>query len=684
MDPKLQPIFKKVWEWQDLIRKRTLCSAQRDKKKKEIEDRKTSMQSLSVGNRNDNSSFFEAQQRLKEHDKKEWDALNKRFHDFDEAYADYVESIAAAIYYASMPNAPSTQPLDSSALTAFEKKTDEKFDAAIASLEKKMEEKFDAKVAALEKKMDESLSSKTAGLEKDLSRAQKEIVQLKTARKQAEEKAQELQSNLDEALKMVENIDQKTGASAAELLSGHAALEARQEQLHDAHGKIQEEVTTLTERISDADGKIQEEVSALTERVSKVSRETTGREAEVDSTIATIRTAISTKASTSDLEDVKDEHSTDLADLKRQAKEHEDQLTALSTAKASPFLAGINEKLKTLVAEVSVIKQLRDDIQTALYRTGKLEGQVRNMDPEALLKIVDEWESCAITLKLPKLEDDLQHLRHETDKLKGQSGRLVQEPTPPVPDDGLREEMRKEIQDSNRQKAEEIAQLQNKMQANSLKLLNMVKTLLSQQGESTAKLLDSLSARTDKLESKNDRNIDTQNIETELQAQNRAGLMTTAQFDTRIQNMKDELSSLLAEQVNRDVKVPCDALLEGFRHQLADHNGRVERLSLEVGVINTQFSNVWTQPLWDQICLQVDQNYSAFGPRIDRNAKKLTALEDKVALLVDRVVPAPPKRPASPAGRPISSEAASKRQRLGDNTAPALNGSVGDSRPGAN
>lgn len=644
------------------------------------------MQSLVSGNRNDNSSLFEAQQRLKEHDRKEWDAINKRYKDFDEPYAEYLENIAAAIYSASMPtstNAPSTPPLDSSALTAFEKKMEEKFVTTTASLEKQMEEKFDAKVAALERKMDESLITKTASLEKDLSRAQKEIVQLKTARMQAEEKAQELQSNLDEALKTVEKIDQKTGASAAKLFSGHAALEARQEQLQDANSEIREEVTALTQRISDANGTIQEEVTALMEQVSKVSREAAGREAEVDSAIATIRTAISTKASTSNLEDVKDEHSADLADLKRQAKEHGDQLTALSTAKTSPFLATINDKLKTLVAEDAAIDRLRIDIQTVLHRTGKLEGQVRSMDLVALLKIVDEWEECAITMKLPKLEDDVERLRHETDKLKGQSGRLVQEPTPPVPDDGLREEMRKEIQDSNRQKAEEIAQLRSKMQANSHKLLNMVKTLLGQQGESTAKLLDDLAARTEKLESKNNDTLHTQNTEAELQAQKHAELMTV-QVDTQIQIMKDELSSLFAEQLNRDVKAPYDALLDGFRHQLADHNGRVERLSLEVGVINSQFSHVWTRPLWDQICLQVDQNYSAFGPRIDNNARKLTALEDKVALLVDRVAPAPPKRPASPVGRPDSSEGASKRQRVDNNPAAARNGSFGDFRPGAN
>lgn len=668
-DPKLQPIFNQVWEWEELLRKRILVSAQRDKKKKEWEERKHSIQNLAAGNRNDNSSILESQLRLKERDKIEWEEINKRYRKFDEPYAEYLESITAAIHFATMQapaNAPSAQTLDSSALTAFEKKTEEKFDTTVAALEKKMEEKFDAKVAALEKKMDESLSTKTAGLAKDLSRAQKEIVQLKSARKQAEEKAQELQSNLDEALKMVEEIDQKTGASTAKILSGHAVLENQQNQLSDANDSIQEEITVLTERVS------------------KVSREATGREAEVDSAIATIRTAISIKASTSNLEDVKDEHSADLNDLKRQAKEHKDQLAALSTAKTSPFLDGINEKLETLVGEVAAMEHLRNDLQTVLQRTGRLESQFQSIDIETLTTIIDEWEGCAITMKLPKLEDNVEYLMRETDKQKGQSGRLVQEPTPPVPDEGLREEMRKEIQESNRQKAEEIAQLQSKMQTNSKKLLGMVQNLLQQQGDATATLLDSLTARTEKLESKNDGSLVPQNSEAQLQAQNRADLMTTAQFNVAIQGMKDELSSLLAEQVNRDVKIPFHGLLEGFRHQLADNNGRVERLSLEVGVINSQFSHVWTKPLWDQICLQVDQNYSAFGPRIEANARRLAALEDKITSLVDRVAPAPPKRPASPGGRPITSEGASKRQRVDNNTAPARNGSFGEFRPGAN
>ncbi|KAK8134582.1 hypothetical protein PG984_006594 [Apiospora sp. TS-2023a] len=667
-DPKLQEIFKKVWDWEESLRKRILVSAQRDKKKKEFEERNRSLQNLDRGNRNDNFSVIESLQRLKEHDKKDWEVIDKRYKAFDETYAEYLETIAAVIFSVTMqatPNSASTQTLDSSALAAFEKKTDEKFDTTVAALEKKMEEKFNAKVAALEKKMDESIATKTAGLEKDLSRAQKAIEQLKSARTQAEEKAQELQCNLDKALKTVEEIDQKSGASAAEILSGHAALKVQQNQLQETNGKIQEEVTVLTDRVS------------------KVSREATGREAEVDSAIATIRTAISTKASTSNLEDVKDEHSADLDDLKRQAKEHEDQLTALSTARTSPFLVGINEKLETLVDEVSAMEQLRNDVQAVLHRTAKLEDDVRDIDITAIIKIVDEWEEYAITLKIPQLEDNVEHLRHETDKLKGQSGRLVQEPTPPVPDDGLREEMRKEIQDSNRQKAEEMAQLRATFKSNSEKLVAFVQNLLQKQGVSTAELLDNLTARTEKLESKNDRNSDTRNSEAELQAQNRDGLMTTVQFDARIQALKDELYSLLAEQVNRDVKIPCHAQLDGFRHQLNDHNGRVERLSLEVGVMNTQFSHVWTKPLWDQISLHVDQNYSAFGPRIENNARKLAAVEEKIALLLDRVAPAPPKRPASPAGRPASSEGASKRQRLDNNTASARNGSFGEFRPGA-
>ncbi|KAK8086248.1 hypothetical protein PG994_001222 [Apiospora phragmitis] len=667
-DPKLQPLVKQIWDWENVIRKRTIVSAQRDKKLREIHERERSMESI-AGNRNDNSSILEVQQRLRDHDKKEWNELDRIFKSFDKPYAEYLESIATVIHSTTMqtsPNATSTQPLDSSIMATLEKKMEETCNTKVTALEKKIEEKFDAKVATLEEKMEEDLCIKTAGLEEDLAKAQKEIEKLKSARTQAEENVKELHSNLCKALKTITEIDQKTGASAAKLLSSCAALEVRQNQLQDDNGKVQNEVT------------------ALKGRVSKVSQEATRREAEVDKKMATIRTTCSTKASTSNLDDVKSETSADLTELKRQAKIHEDQLVALNSAKPPPFLVDVNDKLKTLVSEVAAIQHLRKDVDAVQRHTATLESRLRSLDIPALLNMLEEWLSSGIAQKVPRHDNDIEHLRQEINKLKGQGGRLVQEPTPPVPDDGLRTEMRKEIQDGNRQKTEEINQLRKTLKTNMDKLFAWVKDLLEKQGRQFAVRLDDLEARTETLESNSNRSPEVQNPQAENQAQNQTGVMTDVQFDARIQAMKDELPSLLAEQVTKDVAVLCNAQLEGFRRELADYRGRVERTSFELSVVNNQLSHINTKPMWDQVCGQVDQNYSMFGPRIDVNVKKLKQLEEKLALLIDRVAPVPPKRPGSPLGGPSSSENGSKRQRVDSNAALHRIGSFGDLRPGGN
>ncbi|KAK7948848.1 uncharacterized protein PG986_009734 [Apiospora aurea] len=251
-NPKLQPILDQLWEWEEQIRKRTIASAQRDKKKREMDERKRSMDSLGA-NRNDHSSLFEAQQRLKERDKKEWDDINSRYRSFDEPMADYLENIATAIYSATMqppPDAPSKQSLDPPALATLEKKMEDAFDMRVAALEKKMEEKLNTKVADLEKKMEETLSTRTAGLEKDLSKAQGEIEELKMPICQTEADVKELQSGLGAITQTISDVEQKAGASAAGLYSSCAALDARQNQLQGDHSKIQTEVTTLMEDVS--------------------------------------------------------------------------------------------------------------------------------------------------------------------------------------------------------------------------------------------------------------------------------------------------------------------------------------------------------------------------------------------------------------------------------------------------
>ncbi|KAK8093907.1 hypothetical protein PG997_000592 [Apiospora hydei] len=624
-NPKLQPILDQLWEWEEQIRKRTIASAQRDKKKREMDERKRSMDSLG-NNRNDHSSLFEAQQRLKERDKKEWDDINTRYRSFDEPMADYLENIATAIYFATMqppPDAPSKQSLDPSALATLEKKMEDAFDMRVAALEKKMEEKLNTKVADLEKKMEETLSTRTAGLEKDLLKAQGEIEELKMPIYQTEVDVKELQSGLGAVTQTISDVEQKAGASAAGLLSSYAALDARQNQFQDDSSKVQTEVTTLMEDVS------------------------------------------------------KDEVSEDIADLKRQAKEHEDKIGALNSAKPSPFLVGINDKLKMLVGEVAAIEQLRNDLGAVQTKAGKLEGQLRSLDLDALLAVANEWEESGAVHKLPKQEDDIEHLRRENQH-------------PPVPDDDLRAEMRKEIEEGNRQKTEEINKLRAAMKTNIERLISLVQDTMTRQTESLAERVDELIARVEKLESESNQGPATQQTPHSA-AENRTAVITDEQFDARIQVMKSELSSLLAEQMKREILMPCNTQLDNFRGQMMDFIGRVERLSLEVTTVNSQISHIGTKQLWDQMVGQVDQNYSMFGPRIEVNGKRLKQLEEKVASLIDRVVPAPPKRPGSPMGRPSSSGSMAKRQRMDNNNVAAManaalahNGFFGDLRPGGN
>ncbi|KAK6829386.1 hypothetical protein PG987_009970 [Apiospora arundinis] len=644
--PTVQPVLEQVGRWEDVVRKRTIVLAERDRKEREIEERKRTMENI-ADNRNDNSSILEYLQRLHDYDKKEWEDINRRFRSFDEQYNKYLESIATAIHYTSQMSSdtPNAQAIGSSILSAFGKE---------------MEVNFAGKVAALEKNMEERLATRTAGLEKRLTLAQKEIKVLDSARIEAEEKIKELQSSRDEALNTIQEVGQKNVASTAELLSSHVALEAQIRQLQSSDEQLRAEVT------------------ALEDSVSKVSRKATQREANVDSMITAIRTAISTKASAPNVEDAKDEYCTDLAELKKQIQKHKDQLDALNSAKPPYFhIDDMHEKLQAVIGEIATVTQIRQDLNAVLCSTGKLERRFGGLDADTVIEMLDVWEGSRIASEFPKHNSDIEHLQNEVKKLQRQGGRLIQEPTPPVPDDSLRKEITS-LQHGDRKKREEIDQLRNTMKGNMNKLVDHVQALLRTQVEETAKRLDNLDGRMEQVESRNDRcsNEQASQAGNQAQAQNHTGSITNDQLDTRFKAVEDRLPLLVAEHVRKEVTEPCNTRLEGFRHELVDQTGRLERLSLEVGVVSTQLSNIWTKPLWDQICRLVDQNYTAYGPRIEAQRMKLAQVEEKVATLIDKISPTGPKQSGFSMRTPLPGSAP-KRQRL-DYGSQVLSGSSGD------
>ncbi|KAK7997750.1 hypothetical protein PG989_005790 [Apiospora arundinis] len=598
--PTVQPVLEQVGRWEDVVRKRTIVLAERDRKEREIEERKRTMENI-ADNRNDNSSILEYLQRLHDYDKKEWEDINRRFRSFDEQYNKYLESIATAIHYTSQMSSdtPNAQAIGSSILSAFGKEMEVKFDAKVAALEKKMEHSFAGKVAALEKNMEERLATRTAGLEKRLTLAQKEIKVLDSARIEAEEKIKELQSSRDEALNTIQEVGQKNVASTAELLSSHVALEAQIRQLQSSDEQLRAEVT------------------ALEDSVSKVSRKATQREANVDSMITAIRTAISTKASAPNVEDAKDEYCTDLAELKKQIQKHKDQLDALNSAKPPYFhIDDMHEKLQAVIGEIATVTQIRQDLNAVLCSTGKLERRFGGLDADTVIEMLDVWEGSRIASEFPKHNSDIEHLQNEA--------------------------------------------------------------LLRTQVEETAKRLDNLDGRMEQVESRNDRcsNEQASQAGNQAQAQNHTGSITNDQLDTRFKAVEDRLPLLVAEHVRKEVTEPCNTRLEGFRHELVDQTGRLERLSLEVGVVSTQLSNIWTKPLWDQICRLVDQNYTAYGPRIEAQRMKLAQVEEKVATLIDKISPTGPKQSGFSMRTPLPGSAP-KRQRL-DYGSQVLSGSSGD------
>ncbi|KAK8007277.1 cytochrome P450- family 7- subfamily B (oxysterol 7-alpha-hydroxylase) [Apiospora arundinis] len=658
--PTVQPVLEQVGRWEDIVRKRTIISVERDRKEREIEERKRTMENM-ADNRNDNSSILEYLQRLRDYDKKEWEDINRRFRSLDEQYNEYLESIATAIHYTSQmsPDTPNAQAIGSSIFSAFGKEMEVKFDAKVAALEKKMEHSFAGKVAALEKNMEERLVTRTAGLEKRLTLAQKEIKVLDSARIEAEEKIKELQSGRDEALSTIQEVGQKTVASTAELLSSHVALEAQIRQLQSSDKQLRAEIT------------------ALEDSVSKVSRKATQHEADVNSMTAATRTAISTKASSSNLENAKDKYSTDLAELKKQVKKHKDQLDALNSTKPPYFPIDTREKLQALISEVETVTQIRHDLNAVLQSTGKLERRLGGLDTYMVMEMLDVWEGSRIASEFPKHNSDIEHLQNEVKKLQRQGDRLVQEPTIPVPDDSLRKEITS-LQHGDRKKREEIDQLRNTMKGNMNKLVGHVQALLRTQMEETAKRLDNLDGRMKQVESRNDLCSNEQDslAWNQAQAQNHTSSITYDQFDTRIKAVEDGLPLLVAEHVGKEVTEPFNTRLEAFRHELVDQTSRLERLSLEVGVVSTQLSNVWTKPLWDQICRLADQNYTAYGPKIEAQRIKLAQVEEKVAILVDKIAPIGPKRSGSSMRTPLPGSAP-KRQRL-DYGSQVLSGSSGD------
>lgn len=660
-NPKVQPVLEQVGRWEDVVRKRTIVSVERDRKEREIEERKRTTENI-ADNRNDNSSILEYLQRLHGYDKKEWEDINRRFRSFDEQYNEYLESIATAIHYTSQMSSdtPNAQAIGPSILSAFGKEMEVKFDAKVAALEKKMEHSFAGKVAALEKNMEERLATRTAGLEKRLTLAQKEIKVLDSARIEAEEKIKELQSSRDEALNTIQVVGQKNVGSTAELLSSHVALEAQIRQLQSSDEQLRAEVT------------------ALEDSVSKVSRKATQREANVDSMITAIRTAISTKASAPNVEDTKDEYCTDLAELKKQIQKHKDQLDALNSAKPPYFhIDDMHEKLQALIGEIATVTQIRQDLNAVLCSMGKLERRFGGLDADTVIEMLDVWEGSRIASEFPKHNSDIEHLQNEMKKLQRQGDRLVQEPTPPVPDDSLRKEITS-LQHGDRKKREEIDQLRNTMKGNMNKLVDHVQALLRTQMEETAKRLDNLDGRMEQVESRNDRcsNEQASQAGSQAQAQNHTGSITNDQLDTRFKAVEDRLPLLVAEHVRKEVTEPCNTRLEGFRHELVDQTGRLERLSLEVGVVSTQLSNIWTKPLWDQICRLVDQNYTAYGPRIEAQRMKLAQVEEKVATLIDKISPTGPKQSGFSIRTPLPGSTP-KRQRL-DYGSQVLSGSSGD------
>ncbi|KAK8863377.1 hypothetical protein PGQ11_009612 [Apiospora arundinis] len=644
-DPNVQPILDQLLKWEDAIRKRTLVSSERDKKKREMGDRDRGIKNLS-GNRNDNASVLDCQQRMKDRDLKEWKDIDKRFRAFDEQYAEYTETIATTIYNATkQPDVSSTQSLDPSAMADLEKKMEEKMDAKVSALEKRMADKLDA--------MEESQLTKVASLEKALAQSRTKITVLESSRNVAAEEVKGLQFSLNEALKKIVTVEEKNGASAAKLLSNCSALETQQLQLQSDNNQVHDEIFALKNSFSEREGK-------------------------VDDDLATIRTVISTKASTDALDVVYNEHSEEITQLQKRGTEQEKQLVALkSTTNTPPSLASIQNEQRTLTDEIATIEELRKDMAALQQSTAPMERQFQSLDFGALQNFLNECEESGTLFKLPQLENDIEYLRHEIKKLKGQGGRLVQEPTPPVPDDGLRKDI-SFLQDGDRQKTEELKDLRSKMKTNMEKLVTHVNNTMMKQMVPIVTNLDDLAAKIKELES----NPGMQNAPAAAQAPDLTGYMTTAQFDGRINVMKQELPALVSQLVQREATTPLQTQIQGIHNGLVDVHGRTERMSLEVGSLNSQFQNIWSKPLWDQICAVVDQNYSMYRPMIDANARKLAQIEEKLANILSRLGSSgPPKRPGPPLSRPSSVSGdnnATKRQRLIINTVPSNDNNYND------
>lgn len=662
-------------------------------------------------------SLREAQRMQRTRDEEELKALTERYSTIDKDHRESLEAIAAIVQRGQ---------LSASGLSATPSTTD----PAVAELA--------AKFADLEKKhrmaQDEIQKLQTArsqwfDLEEKLSQAQGAIVDLQTSRE-----------------KSVEEYEKTTEVCRA-LMSKQNELEKEKSALAEENAELKERVAALQEDFVEMRNAMSSKASNvdLVEAKAPAESSTTGSgnaqqniEAlsvmmeELKTRVTTAETSLETldcKATRVDgnfacVQDTVSKVSTELSSIQCSVSKVEGCATTIegTISRVDTELAALQGTMSRVDSSLAAVQDRMSAVESEL---STILEHTENLDFKTLDDMGDQWmthnigESVPIMKqKLEDLENNLAQMQKIPPKLKqnrpdiecmskglNEHGLwLVQEPTPPVPDDDLKRQITELQQKSQmvddlkkqmielQQKGQMSAQLQvtvastgqqiKGIQENFQKLHKYTEDSMSKQAGLFGEMIDEVSGRVTELEGAHRGTVTmvhglTPRVTKLETTANEPNASFCEDVQTKLAAVERKLAGLPNTEARASAQQDIQLLTQKIKTievRLDDGRNRLDAVNLGIENLNDQLKNITTRHLFDLIVKHVDHNHHRYGSRISSLETKLASTQnvvDRANETLQRLHEAhasrklDTKRSASPAAQ--SAENQAKRMRIASN-----------------
>lgn len=633
-------------------------------------------------------SLREAQKLQRTRDEDDLKALTDKFSTIDWDHRETLEAIAAIVQQAQPPASglPAAPPTTDPAVTDLA--------AKFADLEKKHCQ------AQVEIQELQAARSRWSDLEEKLSQAQEAIVELQNSREKSSdeyEKTTEICRALMSKQNELEKDKSALAAENAQLKEKVTALQEDFVEMRNAMSSKASNVDLMEAKASSqstaiGSGNAQERIGALSSMMNELKTRVIAAETNLE---MVDDKAMRVESNFASIRDTVSKVSTELSSIQSSVSKVEGCVATIegTMARADTSLAAVQGRISTVENELSTILE-----------------HTENLDFKTLDDIGDQWmmhnigESVPIMKqKLECLEKDIvqmqqipdqphklnkhrQDMEHMPRSMKEPGLWLVQEPTPPVPDDDLKKQII-ELQ----QKSLMIEQLHGSVasawqaiksiRGNFQELHRHTENSMKNQAGACGDMIDDVTRRVVELESARRGFITMMDDLTPRVAK----LEITAiepnasceDVKTKLAAVEQKLAALpnmeVGASAQRDIQL-LNQKIKTMDVHLDDGDKRLDAVTLAIEALNDQLSHITTRHLFDLIVKHVDQNHHRYGSRISSLETKLASTQNAVdqanntlqrlqEVHITRMVDT--KRSASPAIQQAESNA--KRMRLASN-----------------